>query len=1202
MSKKKIASLMLAFIMLASVCISPGIFPAVSAEMPETEPPVVTDATAPAPEETISLTPPEPEVTAPAESEAQIETETVEYVDEAETEPAESEQTEAATDAREHEEDLRNVSGQISVTAARTQFHAVKRLYKTETASASDTTIYLPNASYLMKKSATGATLRFGNFCTHEIKYNGQWIPAYCLDIGLGSNTSNLDGTIDNYSEWCQYVDNTAEGYNKKKAITLILAYSKKLLGSRTFTDWDYAAIQTLIWEIVSGRRESTWPYMTTGVDMFGQSYDNTSSYPGSDHISYNDANYPRARRPKTAEFFFFANGSSAYQYTRVYTYAAGTTQIAGATAFNNGRQLYTDIIRALTMHTIPSFAYTTSNDAAAEGNVKNLQWDGSKYTITLTDTKGVIAHYLGKSCPSIWTENGVTYSLSTSDGNLTQTLKISATDINAVNGITLSWQQDTLDFNSTDGALVFKPDNTNMQPTVFFDHAVPPVQKAYIKLAAPVSVSLKKTSQGSASVLAAIQGNPLYSLQGAVYEIHQGSATGPVVETLTTNANGEATGTQKYAIGTKLYAVEKTAPDGYLLNTTPVELTVSAGNTVFNVSDTPTFDPNRVVLNKTGTDTTRIKGAVFKFEFYADTWANPDRLLRTWYLKSDDTGLVKYDDAHLATGYNSDPIYKPNGTNPQFPLGCVVVKEVKTADGYVLPNDNDGKVFLFIKQREEDRSAYSFWGNGSGAPLTEQNPRGIYHIENDADPEMLTAINTEAYGSPFSIQKIDPAEAPLEGAVFRVDYFDDEWFNPAKLERTWYFKTDSNGYFTLENQYLADDYTSSELFPTDAIPVGIMRVREITAPEGYQLANITGIWRVKQAASGSSTVNSYWAAGNGETPTTSYGDSAYVLDAEPDKLYVKDSPIVQSSGSLKILKVDKISRTPLEGAGFRLFDAEGNQIAEGYTDQDGSLTFGDLAIGEYAYQEFEAPEGFVLDETLYPFSVTETNPDITIERENEIAEGSIRVRKLNEKGQPMAGVSFLLEYSLDDGENWLHVGYRGPNDPVAVGCCTNDNAVDGVIQTGADGWAEFTGLAVNNQLCNIMYRLTEVKTWDGYQLLTEPVFEDYLTDELSEVERTAVNHPTFQMPMTGSGGYTAAGIGLGLSVLAALLILLYLPKKREVELPEPSTRRDPSGRPAGMGKRRLGKSDGRVERQRTARKSKTVRPRKAEGSRRRET
>ena len=213
--------------------------------------------------------------------------------------------------------------------------------------------------------------------------------------------------------------------------------------------------------------------------------------------------------------------------------------------------------------------------------------------------------------------------------------------------------------------------------------------------------ISLKKTTQGGADVTACIQNNPLYTLDGAVYEIHQGSATGTVVETLTTNANGEATGTKTYAIGTKLYAVETTAPSGYLLNTTPVELTVSTGSNVFNVSDRPTFDPNNLVITKTGSDSTRIAGAVFKAEFYASNWADSTKLLRTWYFQSDAAGVVRLMDGNIASGYTSDPLFKISGS-VVIPLGCVLVTEVETATGYLLPQGNDAKVFLFIRQEPQ--------------------------------------------------------------------------------------------------------------------------------------------------------------------------------------------------------------------------------------------------------------------------------------------------------------------------------------------------------------------------------------------------------------------------------------------------------------------------------------------------------------------
>lgn len=450
-------------------------------------------------------------------------------------------------------------------------------------------------------------------------------------------------------------------------------------------------------------------------------------------------------------------------------------------------------------------------------------------------------------------------------------------------------------------------------------------------------TISLKKTTLNASSVAACIQDNPLYTLQGAVYEIHQGSANGTVVETLTTNANGEATGTKKYPLGTKLYAVEKTAPSGYLLNTTPVELTVSSGSNVFNVSDTPTFDPNSLVITKTGDDSVRIAGAVFKVEFFASNWADASKLLKTWYFQSNAAGTVRLTESFLASGYSSDSMFKVNG-NVVMPLGCVVVTEVKAANGYLLPQGNNASVCMFIRQggtktAQMGKPAGAYWGDASANPINSTNPKGIYKMENDADPKTLTAVNTEVFGKPFSIQKVDPSNVPLAGAVFKVEYFNAGWFDSTKLERTWYFKTDSNGYFTLQSKYLADGYTSDTLFPTNKIPLGIMRVQEVKAPDGFQLVSFTGIWRMKQHESGSSAVDSYWAASDGNTPTTSYGSVAYVLDTDPAKLYVSNAPI---PGTMELLK--SADNGDVKDYRFKLYQWSVNKSWYGRTDDAGKL------------------------------------------------------------------------------------------------------------------------------------------------------------------------------------------------------------------------------------------------------------------------
>ena len=51
--------------------------------------------------------------------------------------------------------------------------------------------------------------------------------------------------------------------------------------------------------------------------------------------------------------------------------------------------------------------------------------------------------------------------------------------------------------------------------------------------------------------------------------------------------------------------------------------------------------------------------------------------------------------------------------------------------------------------------------------------------------------------------------------------------------------------------------------------------------------------------------------------------------------------------------------------------DAQRNVVAEGYTDQNGIFST-TLTYGEYTWEEFQAPEGFILDPTPHKVTITE--------------------------------------------------------------------------------------------------------------------------------------------------------------------------------------------------------------------------------------
>ncbi|MFR3174991.1 MAG: collagen binding domain-containing protein, partial [Acutalibacteraceae bacterium] len=184
--------------------------------------------------------------------------------------------------------------------------------------------------------------------------------------------------------------------------------------------------------------------------------------------------------------------------------------------------------------------------------------------------------------------------------------------------------------------------------------------------------------------------------------------------------------------------------------------------------------------------------------------------------------------------------------------------------------------------------------------------------------------------------------------------------------------------------------------------------------------------------------------------------------------------------GSIQLLKVDHDGVTPLEGAVYRFWYEDGTEITTETTDADGRITVENILYGKFFYQEQTAPEGYDLDETIYEAAVEHDGQVITVTRENTPSVGSITVTKVDTSGTPMSGVSFALQFSTDDGVTWDFVTAREADSTVSIGGCDSPGLENGVLTTGEDGIAAFTGLQVDNQTVTILYRLTEVSTQDG--------------------------------------------------------------------------------------------------------------------------
>ena len=157
---------------------------------------------------------------------------------------------------------------------------------------------------------------------------------------------------------------------------------------------------------------------------------------------------------------------------------------------------------------------------------------------------------------------------------------------------------------------------------------------------------------------------------------------------------------------------------------------------------------------------------------------------------------------------------------------------------------------------------------------------------------------------------------------------------------------------------------------------------------------------------------------------------------------------------------------------------------------------------------------------------------------------GSVQVKKVDPEGNPLAGVSFLLEYS-QDGKNWKSVTFREEGSLPEVGSCTSSGLKDGILTTAEDGIAMFSGLSISIGDNHIYYRLTETVVPEGYSLLAKPAFEGTLPhNDLNDIAVTCVNSRTFEMPFTGSVGFTTVPMGMSFLGLA-LCAVIFLRKRR---------------------------------------------------------
>ena len=651
----------------------------------------------------------------------------------------------------------------------------------------------------------------------------------------------------------------------------------------------------------------------------------------------------------------------------------------------------YNSMVSSVQNHTVvPSFCTKSSGSA----KVNELEWNGSKYVTTITDSNGVLSNYAFKASIS-----GVTFS--TSGNKLTVSMDkapskeftITASKKNGVRRGVVVWSEGK------------HGQNSSVQDVVTYAQEVSDPVTGYVKM---------KVSYGSCQIVKT-------SEDGKVDGINFTISGNGVNQTVTT-ANGGKFQLDNLMPG--IYTVTEQSIDKYVPQETH-RVTVVAGQ-VATVNFNNVLKRGNLQVIKSSEDNL-VEGV--KFHLYGTSLAG---IAVDEYAVTDKNGVATFKDVLIS------------GSTPY------TLEEVDTAIRYVVPEKQTAPIqwkevtnrdFTNILKKfsvtvtKSDREEGTAQGDAklSGAVY------GIYKGDTLVDKYVTDSdgqFTTKEYvcGSDWTIREITPSEGYL-------------------LDKTIHKVGAEPKLFTIEHNLVANEVTEQVMKGNIAIikhtDDGETKIETLENGAEFEVyLKSSGSFEKADKDERDTIVCD--ENGFAQTKDMPYGVyTVHQTKGWEGREFMKDFDVFISQDGqtyrylinnanfesyIKVVKKDaETGKTiPYAGAGFQIYDPAGNKVSMTftyptpttidtfYTDADGQLVTPEkLDYGKgYSLVEVQAPYGYVLDSTPVSFDVTEENSTqeggitlIKVDKPNMAQKGTISVEKT---GEAFFGVSVSGEEDKD--------------------------------------------------------------------------------------------------------------------------------------------------------------------------------------------
>ena len=293
----------------------------------------------------------------------------------------------------------------------------------------------------------------------------------------------------------------------------------------------------------------------------------------------------------------------------------------------------------------------------------------------------------------------------------------------------------------------------------------------------------------------------------------------------------------------------------------------------------------------------------------------------------------------------------------------------------------------------------YTYTSAGSQADATELALSSDCKIHVDGLPEGSYYWSEVKYPDDYS--KISKLLTEVEAGKTSTEKAVNKKSNPDQGELVIY-KTDENG----------KKYLSGAKFEVTA-------AEDIVVGGGYTLVKKGDpIQTVTTDENGKASVTKYIFKGYSYTVTEIEAPTGYSLNSEPQTVKIAtDTADFGSKVSVKntpwtapfIITKKNLGGELLPNCEFEILDENKRQITTGITDENGIATFS-LGYGKYFYHEIAAPEEYIIDDTLYPFEITEEGVSVYAKMTNYLKEGSIKVTKTTTGNLNVKDIGFIVK------------------------------------------------------------------------------------------------------------------------------------------------------------------------------------------------